>query len=311
MVVSLKSARSSSGIARRDLESPTPFEKATRNTIHSKYFYAMLVYLVNATAMVANDGVGGVSAKNAVYFVFAIIHLVNAIQFAWSWDTKRWWEFELIPEYLNMIESALYIWSSSLYGHLYITDDDNSWYSTDFFICRKLELIASVVEILASVGWIVVWYRMFIETVSPSLTAVPGRGLSVYDPDFHANWTLLLGAMLYFIYNWRVYRNPQDYETDFLYEVADIVYVINAIFYMVATLRDLGWSYGALCGVQLQLVVRTDVASDEKLPLWLSNATSDHRNYSSQSEVDYPALGPVTSSVDVVDTSSVDIIRES
>ena len=101
-------------------------------------------------------------------------------------DTKRWWDFELVPEYLNIIESAFYIWSSSLYGHLYITDDDNSGYTEDFFFCRKLEIVASAVEIFASIGWIIVWYRMFQENVSPSLTAVPGRGLSIYDPDFQA-----------------------------------------------------------------------------------------------------------------------------
>jgi hypothetical protein len=216
-----------------------------------------------------------------------------------------------VPEYLNIIEASLYIWSSSLYGHLYITDDDNSWYSADFFLCRELELIASVVEILASVGWVMVWYRMFVETVNPSLTAVPGRGLSVYDPDFHANWTLLLGAVLYFIYNLRIYGNPKDYETDYLYEVADIVYVINAIFYMVATLRDLGWSYGACCGVQLQLVMRADSVPDEKLPLWLSNKASSgsHRNYSSQSETDFPVLEPVPPLISEgeIDSSSVSV----
>jgi hypothetical protein len=82
MVVSMKSARSDADLT--GIDDPvtlSPFEKATTNTVHSKYFYAMLVYLINAIAMLANDGVGGVDAKNEVYFVFAIIHLVNAIQF--------------------------------------------------------------------------------------------------------------------------------------------------------------------------------------------------------------------------------------
>lgn len=224
----------------------TPFQAALYVTLRSRYFWAMLVYLVTSIALFANDFVGGVNEKNKVYFTFAVIHLVNAAQFAWSWDEKDFLDFELFPEYINVIEAMLYVFSSTLYGHLYTSNDEQAGYTPQYYVCRRLELIASALEVFASVGWIFVWYRMFIEKIGPSLTAVPYRGLSFWDPDFHASWSLVLAAGLYVWYNIKVSKIPGDYEIDRLYLLADGVYVFNSICYMLSTLRDYGWGH-VLC----------------------------------------------------------------
>ena len=242
------------------------FERAFRSTIRSRYFYAMLVYFVTSMALFANDFVGGVNEKNKVYFTFAVIHTINAVQFAWSWDEKGYFDFEMFPEYINIIEGMLYVFSSSLYGRLYASDDAFAAYTEDFYVCRRLEMIASVLEVAASIGWVIVWYRMYVEKVSTSLTAIPGRGLSIFDPDFHANWSLVLAAAMYVVYNVNVSRQPSDYEVDRLYLFADGVYAFNSICYMLSTLRDYGWGY-VLLGYDSIDAEYHAVAMEEKIPL--------------------------------------------
>jgi hypothetical protein len=194
----------------------TPLAEAIRATLMSRYFYAMVIYFVTAVALFANDFVGGVNEKNKVYFTFAVIHLLNAAQFAWSWDEKEFLDWELYPEYINTLEAMLYVFSSTLYGRLYTS----TGFSPEFYVCRRLEMVASVLEVGASIGWVMVWYKMFVEKFNTHLLGVPGRGLSLLDPDFHANWSLLLGAGLYVWYNVRVSRVPGDYEVDSLYVYA-------------------------------------------------------------------------------------------
>ena len=238
------------------------FNSVLHATLRSRYFWAMLVYLVTSIALFANDFVGGVNEKNKVYFTFAVIHLGNAAQFAWSWDEKSFLDFELFPEYINVIEAMLYVFSSTLYGRLYTSNDDQAGYTPEYYVCRRLEMIASALEVFASVGWIFVWYRMFTDKFGPSLTAVPYRGLSLWDPDFHASWSLVLAAGLYVLYNIKVSRIPGDYEIDRLYLLADGVYVFNSICYMLSTLRDYGWGH-VLCNWDSL----GDYQDEERMPL--------------------------------------------
>ena len=69
----------------------------------------------------------------------------------------------------------------------------------------------------------------------------PARGWTFDDPDFHANWSILVGVTLYLTYEIQLYLNPSVYSTNYFYETADEIYVCNAIFYMFGALRDLGW----------------------------------------------------------------------
>ena len=69
----------------------------------------------------------------------------------------------------------------------------------------------------------------------------PARGWTFDDPDFHANWSILVGVTLYLTYEIQLYLNPSAYYTNYLYEKADEIYVFNAIFYMFGALRDFGW----------------------------------------------------------------------
>ena len=239
--------------------------KAACTTFRSRYFYAMLLYLCYATAMVMNNYFGTEDRENTVYVLFGVIHVIDAFLFLFSWEDKRFFDLETWPEYLNIAGSFLYLWSSTTYDNLYeIASDGGVSLSADFFKCRQIELVASILEVLATIGWIYVWHKGLVERFGSDFKTIPGRGYTVYDPDFHACWTLIGGAVLYLIYNIDLSRDPRRYDTSNVYKLADVFYFVNAIAYMISTLRDLGWfwMFPALCTSSEESLV-----DEEKTPL--------------------------------------------
>lgn len=221
----------------------TEFRDAYNATIRSKYFYAMLLYLAYAAAMVCNNYFGSNDSENRVYVIFAVVHVVDAYLFLFSWEDKRYYDYETWPEYLNIVGSFLYLWSSTFYNSIYVMSIDGAvLLSHKFYICRQIELVASALELVATILWIYVWHKGLEDRVGTDfLKSVPGRGLTIYDPDLHASWTLVAGASLYLIYNIDLSRHPRRYDTSQIYALGDTFYLLNAVAYMVATLRDLGW----------------------------------------------------------------------
>lgn len=55
----------------------------------------------------------------------------------------------MIPEYLNHIEAALYLWSASWYPRV---DTYGGYYTLSI---HRIELTAAIVEQIASIGWYV------------------------------------------------------------------------------------------------------------------------------------------------------------
>ena len=55
----------------------------------------------------------------------------------------------MIPEYLNHIEAALYLWSASWYPSV---DTYGGYYTLSI---HRIELTAAIVELIASLGWYV------------------------------------------------------------------------------------------------------------------------------------------------------------
>lgn len=93
------------------------------------------------------------------------------------------------------------------------------------------------------------WYSGYMEAFGKENIIVPARGYTFDDPDMHANWSILVGVILYVVYEAQVYADPASYETNFLYITADTVYLVNSLCYLVAGLREIGWfwfmpSYG-------------------------------------------------------------------
>jgi hypothetical protein len=221
-------------------------QKAIQETLRSRYFYAMLIYLIYAIAMVVNNHVGSVDEANSIYFYFAIVHVVDAFLFLWALDDTSYTNVETWPEYLNIAGSILYLWSSTTYDDVNDVSNYNGVLISDvYYRCRLLELIASILEVFAAIGWILVWYKNLIERFGSNLNSTPNRGLSFFDPDLHACWTILVGALLYLFYNIDLSRDPRKFDESNIYAIGDIFYLVNSIAYMVATLRDFGWFWFA------------------------------------------------------------------
>jgi len=220
--------------------------KCIERTVRSRYFYASAVYVAYSCAMLSNDYVGDTKERNDLYFKFAVVHLIDAFLYLWAWDDKGYLDPYCYPEYLNILGAGLYLWSACLYPLEFSSDDDVSNSPTDsFYACRRIELSAAVVEIFASIGWIVTWWwglkEKYETSNSQSYRMPPGIGLSLEDSDFHACWTIMLAALLYFVYNVQVLDSPERYATNFAYVWGDIFYLLNSLFYFAAALRDYGW----------------------------------------------------------------------
>lgn len=208
----------------------------------SRYLFACAVYLVYSVAMVLiPDPSISPSDKDRLYFLFGIIHLVNSFMFIWTWEDKSFFDKVMIPEYFNVAGALLYLWSSTLYGHDYVSDDDDAGYSSSFYFERKLEFTASIIEIFAAFGWIYSWHVEYLELIARVPGPIPGRGWTFDDPDLTANITIAIAAIIYFVYNLQLMLQYNLYETNKLYQLGDKVYLINAVIYCIAALRDCSW----------------------------------------------------------------------
>ena len=222
---------------------------ALEHTLESRYFYAIVVYLAYCISMVFAD-VGKISNKEAndLYFNFGIEHLINACMFVWAWDDRGWFDDVVIPEYLNIIGAALYIWSASLYPVMY-SDDDLFYYyykpkTEEFKACRYIELVACIIFTLSAFGWIYSWYRLFTENFGPVLlNTSASRGISILDPEWHCNWTLVAASIVYLYWGIDTAYKFSHFSTDSLYMIGNILYLLNGIFYVIAAFRDYGWFF--------------------------------------------------------------------
>jgi hypothetical protein len=65
----------------------------------------------------------------------------------WAWNDQSWFDIILIPEYLNHIEAALYVWSAVWYPKI---DTLGDFYA---LAVHKIEMTAATIELVACVGW--------------------------------------------------------------------------------------------------------------------------------------------------------------
>jgi len=179
----------------------------------------------------------GDTPLNREFIAASIIHVTNGVMFAMYWvpyfkkhPETPWWRrcLLLLPECLNIIEASLYIKSASLYG-------DSSRYCKDYTCALKieehnLESTASFLEMFASFGWFYSWYTTFPHG--------PGRGLTLWDPDFVAALGLIVPSIIYVVYNVQNRLYPENIPTNNLYLVADVIYWFDAVVYLLAALRD-------------------------------------------------------------------------
>ncbi|CAF0803131.1 unnamed protein product [Adineta steineri] len=139
----------------------------------------------------------------------------------------RWNDLIMIPEYLNHIEAGLYLWGAIWYQY------ENGLYGDYTLALHKIETTAAFVELFASFGWIMSWYRTYTRAI--------GRGYTLDDPDTVAYLLTTLSSFIYIAYNIQILTHPEQYGSNTLYYNGDIIYFIGSVFYLWANLRDDGW----------------------------------------------------------------------
>ena len=90
----------------------------------------------------------------------------------WS-EIRSVWNIYILPDWLNIFGSLLYWLSASQY----IYDQPHA-----LLAVRRIQLFASCIEVLATVGWCVQWYWEYnTDLVNIPMSCI-GRGFTFDDP---------------------------------------------------------------------------------------------------------------------------------
>mgnify|MGYP006892782897 FL=1 len=77
----------------------------------------------------------------------AIIGVISSSLYLWTWVDRSWFDVILIPEYISILESVLYLGTALCYGK----QDTLGGYYT--LAIHKIELTASILDLIASILW--------------------------------------------------------------------------------------------------------------------------------------------------------------
>jgi len=206
------------------------------STPEDETYAAIDAYDVYTNHEICNDY--GLATINKQFIAAGVIHLLSAVMylFAWyPWMVENWsktttlFRFAiLLPEFLNIIEAAIYIRTADLYAPYSIVC--LTYTCKEYVHLHALELAAASVNFVASVLWLWQWYATFIRG--------PGRGLSPFDVDFYAQLLLLVPSAIYVAYNVQVSNDLESYGPNKLYKSADVVYFVGAVLYVIGAMRD-------------------------------------------------------------------------
>lgn len=230
------------------------FGKAVKRCVRDTYFRSNLVYLLYMILLLFVDGHdddGQMSHEfewklefifNCLYY----LHIINAIMYLHMWSAYRnIFTAFVLPDWINLIASLLYLASGWIYPLAFDESSydgnvhrslvrDVSW----FRIVRILEIAAALLELIATFGYNIQWFIDYSYELMTNPVSLIGRGFTLDDPDLWANVTLIISASLYIKYNFIVLFDPDLYQSCDMYIVADQWYTINAVFYLICSMRD-------------------------------------------------------------------------
>jgi len=238
------------GGANTDLFVKQGFRFAFKRSLRSPYLLTNLVYVLYTSLIISidvNESIFPLDKINQMYLGAAVVHLINATMYIWVWHHEGFpfLSVIMIPEVLNMIEASLYITSASMYPSEYSIYVDMTGNETDITNqndinnVQNIELTASLIDWLASFGWVITWYLTYRRTL--------GRGYTFDDPDIWANITIWAGTLTYVVYNCQIVNDRSEYGTNVLYVTADWIFFVNSLVYIICSLRDAGWFYFYAC----------------------------------------------------------------
>lgn len=204
------------------------------NCIGSSYFWACLIYLLFCETVVSSNLHSGYLQErvfNNNHYILALVRVLNSWMFMLTWKDKGWVDVVMYPEYLDFVSSVILLWAAAMYGAENLPDYDGE------IQVRYLETVAWGVEVIASIGWFLSWHKDYTDNFGSKPLPSPNRGWTFDDPDIIANITNVLASVIYFIHSWQV-LSSEDLSLNTIYQVGDVIYLINAWIYLVVAMRD-------------------------------------------------------------------------
>ena len=163
----------------------------------------------------------GFTSVNRQYVALAAVHLVTAFMYGAAW--RGWFAAHaasaplwaraliLVPEALNVVEAALYLYTSTLYAPLSVVGADNACNADPdcpgYHRLHRLELAAAAVEMAAALLWAWSWWYTH--------ERGRGRGLTPFDPDLWSSLLLIAPSAMYIAYNVQIIRDPSTYGSNY------------------------------------------------------------------------------------------------
>ncbi|CAF1935203.1 unnamed protein product [Rotaria magnacalcarata] len=291
-------------------------------TLHNRYMLANLVYLSYTIALLVIDFHPGFTATssdistsmelsndagstldqpviinlhaNRLYIALAGVNILVAFLYVWAWRDRSWFDVVLIPEYLNHVQAALYLWSALWYPKQETIGD---YYA---IAVHRIELYASCVELCTAVGWMISWYMTYTRTF--------GRGFTFDDPDTMGYLATTTNTLLYFVYNIQMNIHPEQYGSNQLYIYADVLGFIGSIYYIFAALRDDKWLWFLPLAGQYAVAAGSVQVETKTLPKYgLSNVLITDENdasYCSYQSIMVTYQGASVTIIDEKDSTS-------
>jgi hypothetical protein len=188
----------------------------------------------------------GYTTINRQWVAAGCTHLISAVLY-----TAAWWPFfadarrranplfvaaVMLPEVLNIVEACLYLFTATLYAPISIDEEcAASYWCARYMGLHRLETAAASISLIAAFLWLWQWWATHVRA--------PYRGLSPFDVDVYSQILLIAPSIIYVVYNATVLHYPPDYEDDFLYVKADVVFFVGSVLYMLGALRDLDFFF--------------------------------------------------------------------
>ena len=178
-------------VIQSDYYAASSASSAAANAYWSHYYDEASLALVPLYTGTATAGRWSVERINALFAFAAVLHFLNAWQYAYAWYNRRWNDVVLYPEIMNILGSWLYLISASWYAQVDELVKAPNFAYTDPLVMRVhyVETAAASWELFAAFGWTYTYWKTF--------RRAPGRGCTLDDPDLHGSLMIVIPSFIY------------------------------------------------------------------------------------------------------------------
>lgn len=178
-------------IVQNDYYLESSASSAAENAYWSHYYDQAALALVPLYTGEATSGRWSPERVNSLFVFAALLHFLNAWQYAYAWYNRRWNDVVLYPEIMNILGSWLYLITATWYP---LADEliaaPNFEYTNPLVMrLHYVETAAASWELFAAFGWTYTYWKTF--------RRAPGRGCTLDDPDLHGSLMIVIPSFIY------------------------------------------------------------------------------------------------------------------